>query len=593
MGFARGLIACHSFAFAFVLALACEGRRPLVADISAADVGGRGGEAGAAGEGGEQGSGRSGSAGGAGGEAGGKSCSAPLCDGASCGPGKGTCKAPIRLGGPNPLEGGWRDLVIAGDTRCGKSEHLGQDCAAAGSELVFELDLSEVPSGVVVRGVLDAAFDGSLHIERGQCEDPVVVACNEDHADGVDRAVVSATLEPDHYRLVVDAEREGEGGEFSLSLLLRAEDAQCAESPENDGCDGAIDLDPDLPVQTVVGSTRCAHNDAYSFFECHLDDTTPDVFYRLDLSARDEPVVVRASTDIAPTDFDTILYVMDSAQGHCFAALACNDDGPSQEQRLPGSSELVTRLEPGQYFLVVDGVDGAGDFGLRVSLNEVECAANVSCEDALDLDASEGESSYTVDTVCATSSLVTRCSAYGNGPDVYYRLDLSAYAGPVRVRAAMPDSYGWSLALLPSAGEASCGSQRLCSGDSLEAVLEPGVYYIAVSAPRNAERSGELALELEAVAADQLVDCVDTAVADCAEDLLSAGDTSCCDEPTGSCLYAWSSCGLDPGLRACVCDAAPECCEPFSSGPDCAAVFATCGLLCPSFDFSAYCEQKQ
>jgi len=597
MGWTRGrsmrhLIACAALAAAF----GCEGRRPLVSDVVAPSAGGQGGEGGA-GEGGEGGAGGDANDETAGGSGGDRSaadtCPAPRCNGEPCGAlGDGSCEAPVRLFAPEPLEVGWLELVVTGDTRCGENEHSSASCAASGRELFFDLDLSGVSGSVAVWAEVEAEFDASVHIEHGQCADSVVVACNDDHADGVDRAVVAATLEPGRYRLVVDAEDARDAGEFSVSLLLRGEDAQCIESPSNDSCDGAIDLDPDLAVQTVVGSTRCAHNDAYSFFECHFDDATADVFFRLDLSGRDAPVVVRASTDLAPTDFDTTVYVMDSAQGHCFAAVACNDDGPPMTQSIDGASELVALLEPAEYFLVVDGLFTNGDFGLRVSLDEIECAGNVSCEDAMELDSSPGEHTFAVDTACATSTYVGECTRYDNGPDVYYRLDLSSYEGPVRVNAVVNDGDFWSLALGAEGADSSCGSELLCRDESLDAIVQPGVYYLIVSAPRHAAHAADVGLAIEPVGAGELADCVDVSMADCAEDYWSFGSPagSCCDGPAAPCLHAASSCGLDPGLHACVCEAAPECCEPASSGRDCAVVFAGCGLFCEGFDLTAYCE---
>src|SRR5690606_40950197 len=53
--------------------------------------------------------------------------------------------------------------------------------------------------------------------------------------------------------------------------------AVCQQTPPHDTCGGAIDLDPTLSVQTLVGSTRCARDDGQAFFECGWDGVA-DVF---------------------------------------------------------------------------------------------------------------------------------------------------------------------------------------------------------------------------------------------------------------------------------------------------------------------------
>src|SRR5690606_26980672 len=116
----------------------------------------------------------------------------------------------------------------------------------------------------------------ALRLERGRCADPVEIASNDDHADGVERAVISRRLEPGRYRLVVSAEHDGEPGGFRLRLTAVGLEPSCLGPPVNDTCEGAIELDPEAEVQSFVGSTYCASNDASSLFGCIGGDYEPD-----------------------------------------------------------------------------------------------------------------------------------------------------------------------------------------------------------------------------------------------------------------------------------------------------------------------------
>jgi len=350
----------------------------------------------------------------------------------------------------------------------------------AATELIFELD---------------ARFDASLRLEQGDCSDPLERACNEDHAEGVRRAVIAHSAEAGRYRLLVTGEGVEDAGAFQLSASARRPGAVCQQTPPHDTCGGAIDLDPTLSVQTLVGSTRCARDDGQAFFECGWDGVA-DVFYRLDLRERASSLVLRASTDLVPTNFWTSLYLMDAAAGQCFAPLACNDFGPVAAQAIEGSSELIAELEPAEYYLAVEGLDESGEFGLRVSLDEIPCTSLDECAGALELDPSYGEQSVSVNLACATASRATSCGPSFPRADVFFRLDLSSFDGPVRVQATVLDP-DFAIAVLDAVPEGGCGSERHCDEEMLNVVLKPDVYYLLIVAPFEGPRQTELVVELE------------------------------------------------------------------------------------------------
>jgi hypothetical protein len=92
---------------------------------------------------------------------------------------------------------------------------------------------------------------------------------------------------------------------------------------------------------------------------------------------------------------------------------------------------------------------------------------------------------------------------------------------------------------------------------------------------------------LSPLASTDLKPCIDAELFDC---VLERED--CCDPTTHGCLTTYSQCGLDPRLGACVCDAAPECCDLSGTVEACAPALSACGLFCPEFDVSVACEAE-
>ncbi len=494
--------------------------------------------------------------------------------------------APADCEGPLPsiswarAVGGRLELTISGDTRCGKRIRASEGCDTNGAAIVMDVDLELSPGPLLLIAELDSTFDGSLRLDRGECADPITIACNEDFAVGVDRSVLTQELEPGSYRLIVSGERSKDAGEFELKVTVLEPNPTCVVPPVNDTCASAIDLDPDLPVQAVVGSTRCGAHDAFSRFECAwATASTPDVFYRLDLSERKEPVVLAASTDLGPTNFDSVLSVMDGFNGQCFSTLTCNDD--ASEPAIPGSSELVTLLSPAEYFIAVDSydIDGGGEFGLLITLDEVTCATNTSCQTAIELEASVGDHHVEVDTACATSVRSSACGDYIDTKDVFYRLNLEEYEGPLEFTAELEGT----LSIFMD-GVGDCGVEVICDSGAWTTTLQPAVYYLMASIDYSLPTPLPLDWTLKLAETGSVESCVDEQIANCA-----AGQ-DCCDLEATECLPWLTSCGLAPEVRDCVCEAEPACCRSWATLGQCQAAFESCGLYCDGFDIGAYCK---
>lgn len=453
-------------------------------------------------------------------------------------------------------------------------------CPALGATAQYGLDLSafDVPVQLVLS--LRAGFDGLLRVERGGLEDPALVACNADHASGVDDALLSLTLEPDRYRIFVMGEGAADAGEFELSLQLLPRAGRCRSAPANDRCADAVALDPEQPRQALYGTTECATDQAQPLWECgNFADRRAEVFYSLDLSRRGEPVLLHASTAVEPVGADVVLYVVREASGECAETLLC-----SAERGEPGApAELWAALPPDRYLLAVEERSGrAADFGLLVELGEACSVSNDTCQTAQALEPLPGTQRIIAHPSCGDDSLRSTCERTGPSPDVFYRLDLSGAATPTRVQAST-SLHGHSLASLVLLAEhdGTCAGELGC-GD-FDLWLPPAVYFLALDAFRDQQGPVELSLTLSSDGAPPNATCIDAGIAECAR----AQD--CCDGDGDRCSLVLQSCGLEPAALACLCAADPACCGGPGTSYECGRLLAECGTFCPGFDPAESC----
>jgi hypothetical protein len=473
--------------------------------------------------------------------------------------------------------------VAHGDTSLDPHFRPGTPCAGLGPDMDYELDLRGFVGPVPLYLGLRSAFDGSLRVERGPSDDPFLVACNEDQVSGVDDAFLAVTLDPDLYRVVVDGERSEDAGAFELSLELPSRDARCHEPPANDRCNQAVAIDPALSVQTFLGTTECASDQATPPWECgDFAFRAGDVFYALDLTDRAEPVRLHATTDLEPRGGDTVLYVVRAVGGECAETLLCNDDLASEVT----ASALWAQLEPGSYLLAVEGKDGAAvDFSLQVELLPEPCSvSNDTCQTAQDIPPTPGRQSFTVWPMCGDDTIVTRCQSQTPSPDLFFRLDLSAFPGRVHVRAGTERAAGgFNSLVLMGNGDGTCGSELWC-GD-FDLWLEPDTYYLALDGFRSQQGPVQLNVDIETEGAQAPAECIDAHVAQCAAEL------GCCRGEGTQCWLAFINCGLARDALDCLCEAEPACCDGRGDSADCGTVLQDCGTFCAGFDTAVGCSE--
>jgi hypothetical protein len=153
-------------------------------------------------------------------------------------------------------------------------------------------------------------------------------------------------LQPGSYHLVIDGVDAASFGQADLDIQL--EDLAAMERM----CRGATRI---VPGRTVNGTTV---GEADNFqATCAGNAASPDRVYQLRLTRR---MTVRAH--MTTTDFDGALHIRRDCPD-ASTELACNDDFEGQRQ-----SMVETTLDPGTYFIVVDGFsrNNQGSYSLRV-----------------------------------------------------------------------------------------------------------------------------------------------------------------------------------------------------------------------------------
>lgn len=474
----------------------------------------------------------------------------------------------------NPSDPYVQRWLVQGDTSGASNRRFDSECAAQGPDWIYDLDLRAFREPVTASIGLRAAFDGSLRLEAGRFEDPFLLACNEDQAPGAREAFLGLTLEPARYRLIVDGETPSDAGAFELALELAAQDVRCALPPPNDRCADAVPIDPRSGVQTFFGSTRCASDQVDPLWECgNFYDRDGDVFYSLDLSAFEAPVRLHARTDLAPTNFPNSIFVTRDVNGSCSPAFVCNTSPTAQTQ-------LWAKLEPGRYFLGVEGSEGqTGEFGLQVEVDSEPCVvSNDTCPTAQVIEPRLGTQTFTAWPLCGDDSISTRCTSQSPSPDLFYWLDLHEFAQPVHVRASAKLAAGSfsSLLLLADAG-GTCSSELWC-GD-FDLWLEPKSYYLALDGYRDQQGPVEFSISLGLEGAAAPAACIDSRVGSCAQSV------GCCAGDGQECWLALLSCGLRPEALDCLCQREPRCCGGgYDPDAACGDWLEECGTFCAGFD---------
>ncbi len=269
-------------------------------------------------------------------------CSWGPCD-LGAPPASDTC-----AGVPTDVSGGG---VFTGSACAAADDHRAScdSRPAAGPDLFHRLTLAA--PAVLAADTAGTAFDAMLFLYRGaSCAAATLVACDDDSAGG-GQARIERALTPGQYWLILDSRSPADRGGFRLNVSLAP-----IGPPSNDTCAGAVDISAG---GSFAGRTAGAVDDVAPPGGC-APAGGPDVWYAFALAQRGTVYLDTVDGDT----WDTVLHLR---RGVCSGSgtIDCANDqcpGHSGGRR----SQIVQTLDPGSYYVVVDGAGPAeaGDFTL-------------------------------------------------------------------------------------------------------------------------------------------------------------------------------------------------------------------------------------
>lgn len=367
-------------------------------------------------------------------------------------PGAGDPGAAVAQGGPGTCEDPW-PLVAGeprtGDTTGGDATMTASCISGSAPERVYSFVLTERS---LVTAEVRGSFDTAVYI-LGECGNTrSELACNDD-AESPRHSLVSVTLEPGTYSLVVDGWGAGRGEyEVSYTTATAPMPAQICR-----------DATPLTPGEPIAGTTTGAPD----VFQGRCAGNGTERLYSLDIAQRSR---VRVQLD---STHDGTLYMRSSCMNPA-SEVACNDDAGSVRRSL-----ITATVDPGRYYVFADGWRGSGDFTLRAEVGPAagSGAPGDTCASAVPY---QPGVATRIDTIGLADDLSGSCGGRG-APDHVYRLD-------VQRRARLQASFGRGTDL---AGvmylQRTCGdatTEIACTTSAargaIDETLAPGTYYLVV-----------------------------------------------------------------------------------------------------------------
>lgn len=347
--------------------------------------------------------------------------------------------------------------AVTGSTT-GRPSYFTATCAggARSPDRVYTLD---VPTRSRLRLRMQSTYDGAIYV-RSDCQNPnSEVACNDDHRD-TRHSMIVTTLDQGRYFVFADGFSSGNAGDYSLRADLAPLTGGSAPA------DSCASPGTAAPGQDVVLDTFPASDDLAG--SCG-GQGAPDVVYRVDVQNR-----VRFRARVVDAEFPSALYLQRTC-GQANTEVVCAAGGGRG-----GTTELDTVLQPGQYFLVVDGV-GADHFGaarLEVQLDDLQ-ALEQACQQAPRLRPGR---TVTGDTSASRDRFQASCAGGARSNDLVYQLVLTRRS---RVRIRSTQQYDGALYIRSTCTDPS--TEVACNDDApdnrhslVEAVLDRGTYYVFV-----------------------------------------------------------------------------------------------------------------
>lgn len=346
--------------------------------------------------------------------------------------------------------------AVTGQTT-GQPSYFTATCAggAASPDRVYAID---VPSRSRMRVRMQSTHDGALYVRR-DCQNPnTEVACNDDHRD-TRHSMVVTTVDPGRYFIYADGYGSGNSGNFSLRADLAPLTGGAAPA---DACSAPGTLVPgqDLELDTFPAADDLAGS-------CG-GQGAPDVVYRVEVQNR-----VRLRARMMDSEFPGAMYIQRSC-GQSSSEVVCSAG------RRGAPTELDVNLQPGVYFLVIDGV-GQDDFGaarVEVQLDDLQ-ALEQACRQAPRLRPGR---TVTGDTSSSRDRFQASCAGGARSADLVYQLVVPRRS---RVRVTASQQYDGALYIRRDCVDPS--SELACNDDAphnrqseVDVVLDRGTYFVFV-----------------------------------------------------------------------------------------------------------------
>jgi hypothetical protein len=225
-------------------------------------------------------------------------------------------------------------------------------------------------------------------------------------------------------------------------------------------CDQPYELTTSEPAR---GDTT--DGDAVISGSCIYGGTAPEHVYQFVVEQRSLVSAVMNST------YDGALVIL-GACGETRSELACNDDAPTTSR-----SEVQATLDPGLYYLVVDGYgSGMGQYEVSLAMTPMQSIGQV-CGGALPLTPGAPVAGTTVGEA---NYFEASCAGQARSPDRVYAIDITQRS---RLRVRMQSTYDGALYLRSTCADPS--TEVACNDDFedtrhslLTATVDPGRYFV-------------------------------------------------------------------------------------------------------------------
>jgi len=358
--------------------------------------------------------------------------------------------------------------VAVQGTTMGRPDYFHSTCAGSSQspDRVYTLNVEE-RSRYRVRQT--SQHDGSLYI-RSSCTDPTSeIDCNDDFGD-TRHSLLTGILEPGSYAVISDGFSSTNAGEYSLSADVVA--LSTIANTDAAGCDAA---EPLTQGELRADTMRRADEFAPS---CGGQGASDQV-YRLSVTSRS-----RLSIEVGRSEFEGVIAVY----------RGCGAE--AEEVACGAERAFSTELEPGDYFVVVDGraADQFGAVEAQVTLVDL-AATERACRRAPMLRPGRTVSG---DTRGNPNLFEATCAGRARSGDAVYRLRLPRRS---YVNISSTQQYDGAIYIRSECGdietEVACNDDHVTNRASrIETNLEAGTYYVFVDGFQS-NSQGEFSLDVE------------------------------------------------------------------------------------------------